>query len=342
MQSGRQERGLQAAETFTRSERPNNPDSAQRPPLGESEESVQKFACPLPDARFCGLKAALRPQRWAGASPRCGGKELFSKGGCGPSVARMLIGRKLLTLATTVRRCRNWPALVWARLRRRGGPWRVVLRDGLVLELPGPVNEYWGNFFEPAVADVYGVRQARPDVIVDVGGNIGAFSCHAAWRHPQAQVHAFEPQEVEGAAFQASVENNGLRNVMLHRQLVTRDGRQVAFAVNVANRAASGIFSESGSGQARPSVTLDVVPLAGAKSLFVKLDCEGAEGELIAWLCEQRERLPARVQVACEYHPWCPVPLAESSARLGRAGFAVTVVSKFGETYLFATSGRAD
>ena len=253
----------------------------------------------------------------------------------------MLIGRKLLTLATTVRRCRNWPALVWARLTGRGGPRRVVLRGGLVLELPGPVSEHWGQFFEPAVADVYEVGAARPDVIVDVGGNIGAFSCHAAWRHPQARVHAFEPQDIEGAAFQASVENNGVRNVVLHRQLVTRDGRAVEFAVNAENRGASGIFHEPGRGTLMPSVTLDVVPLAGAKSLFVKLDCEGAEGELIAWLCEQRGRLPARVQLACEYHPWCPVPLAESSERLRRSGFTVTSVTKFGESYLFATSDKS-
>ena len=254
----------------------------------------------------------------------------------------MLLGRKLLTLGTTVRRCRNWPALVWARLTRRGGPQRVVLRGGLVLELPGPVNEYWGNFFEPAVADVYEVGAAQPDLIIDVGGNIGAFSCHAAWRHPRARVHAFEPQDVEAATFLANVQNNGLRNVELHRQPVTRDGRMVGFSVNAANPAASGIFWEPDCARTTPSVTLDVVPLAGAKWLFVKLDCEGAEGELIEWLCEQRGRLPARVQLACEYHPWCPVPVAESCARLRRHGFVVTPVNKFGETYLFATGVLAN
>ena len=43
---------------------PNNPNASLRPPFGESEKSVRKFAHPLQDARFCGLKAALRLHRY--------------------------------------------------------------------------------------------------------------------------------------------------------------------------------------------------------------------------------------------------------------------------------------
>ena len=39
---------------------PNHPNASPQPLVGESENTVRKFARPLQDARFCGLKAALR------------------------------------------------------------------------------------------------------------------------------------------------------------------------------------------------------------------------------------------------------------------------------------------
>ena len=60
MQSERQERGLQAAETPARSERSEQPEPRTATQhLGSQKKRAWKFARLKQDARFCGLKAAL-------------------------------------------------------------------------------------------------------------------------------------------------------------------------------------------------------------------------------------------------------------------------------------------
>src|SRR5262249_11846787 len=160
--------------------------------------------------------------------------------------------------------------------------------------------------FEPAIADLYGIRGQETDIIVDVGANIGGFSCFAAYSHPNAQVHSFEPSTPHAEQFLRNVELNGLTNVILHRQAVTIAGRPIKFQVHGRGEA-SGIFLQSDHEIELTSVSLSVIDFSACRRLFMKLDCEGAEGELLEWICNNRARLPSSVYIACEYHLWTPI-----------------------------------
>ena len=200
----------------------------------------------------------------------------------------------------------------------------------------GPFNtaSAWGAIIEPAVLDVYGIRRANPDIIVDVGAHLGGFSCLAAHTHPRASVHAFEPQEDIALFLRQNIEDNGLTNVTVHPHVVTRDGRTVTFYPQ-HQPGGSGIFCQ---GSEKPvslrSVTLDVVDLEAHRSLFLKLDCEGTEAELIDWMLDNQDSLPPTVHIACEWHPWCPGSLGTTLARMRAAGFVATSRELLGETYL--------
>ena len=90
-----------------------------------------------------------------------------------------------------------------------------------------------------------------------------------------------------------------------------------------------------------PSVNLEVVDFPGSRRAFIKLDCEGAEGEIIAWICQNLPRLPASLKIACEWHGWCPIPIpmADAVALLERHEFRVETPQLFDEQYLFASRG---
>lgn len=252
-----------------------------------------------------------------------------------------LLGRKLKTLGLTIRRCTNWPALVGGKLGL-SDPAEIHLRDGFRLKIMRPLHKTWGEIFEPAIADLYGIGQAKPDIVVDVGANIGAFACHAGFIHPRATVHAFEPSKTHRAVLHENIALNDLKNVVVHDHPVTKDGRQVVFS-KLGAGGSSGIFLHEGrdSAETLQSVSLDRVEFSGFKNAFVKLDCEGAEGEIIEWLCANRERLSPYLQLACEYHPWCPVPLEESLNTLRAHGFSAEAKVMFDEPYLFASLDRA-
>lgn len=246
--------------------------------------------------------------------------------------------RKARTFATTVRRCANWFDVTHDRFRIPGARTVVRLRNGAEIQPLHGLDKTWGEIFEPALADLYDIASARPDLIVDVGANVGAFTVLAARLHPQARIVAFEPSAPHAAQLRRNAARNEVRHLVVHELAVTRDGREIVFAEQGAG-GSSGIFLPGENSVTLPSTTLDVVDFSGAQELFLKLDCEGAEGEVIPWLCEHLDRLPPRVRLGCEFHHWSPLPLEELAARLRAAGFSVTTPVRFDEQYLFARRG---
>lgn len=254
----------------------------------------------------------------------------------------MILLRKLKTLWNIFSACSNWTEIAFVKL---GVPGKRVsevhLRNGLVIELDRGLRQDWGEVFEPAIADVYGTAASDADLFIDIGTNLGSFSCLAAYTHPSARVYAFEPDEESASQAEQNFRRNKLDNITLVRAAVTEDGREIQLTKE-DNRGAANIFQASSeTGRRLSSTTLDCVDFSGAKSLFVKLDCEGAEGEIIDWLIAHRTRLPARIRIACEYHPWCPVPRSEAVKRLKEAGFDAVERLHFDEQYLFAEKAQA-
>ena len=248
-----------------------------------------------------------------------------------------VVFRKLRTLATIISRCVNWPEIAAARLGLIDRPQVIRLRDGLRIASLRSLRTTFGEIFEPAIADLYGIRRECADLIVDVGANIGAFACLAARCLPAARVHAFEPSVPHAEQLARNLANNALTNVRVHGAAVTRDGREVRFQVS-GDGGSSGLFFPGEREIIMPSVSLGVVDFSGSKRVFLKLDCEGAEGEIIQWICENRSRLPASLRIACEYHPWCPVALTDLVTLLTAHGFEVETPQLFDEQYLFASS----
>jgi FkbM family methyltransferase len=249
-----------------------------------------------------------------------------------------VLRRKLRTFSTVVARCANWPLVAAARLGLVDPPVTIRLRDGLQVESLHSLRTTFGEIFEAAIADVYGVRSIRADLVIDVGANIGGFACLAAACLPHARIHAFEPSEPHADQCERNVRLNRLENVVVQRAAVTCDGRDVRFQVN-GDGGSSGLFLPGDREIGLPSVSLDAVAFADSKRAFIKLDCEGAEGEIIEWICHNLPRLPASLRIACEWHGWCPVPLTDTVALLRRHDFSVETPVLFDEQYLFAGRG---
>ncbi len=212
----------------------------------------------------------------------------------------MILLRKLNTFRNIIATCSNWPEISLVKLglsAKRVG--EIRLRNGLVIGVDRGVRDDWGVVFEPAIVDVYGAVGSDADLFIDVGTHIGCFSCLAAYTHPSARVYAFDPNAAVAAQAERNFARNKLCNVTLVKSAVTEDGREVEFA-GMENPGSANIYNAApGAATRLSSTTLDCVDFARAESLFVKLDCEGAEGEIVGWLVAHLKRLPPRVRVAC-------------------------------------------
>jgi len=135
-------------------------------------------------------------------------------------------------------------------------------------------------------------RRLRPDVVLDVGANIGVYACILGRHRLAPKILAFEPDQENFAALQANVRLNGLTGIVEARAAAVgaRSGSATLLPAGSDNRGLSRIAPGASGGYPVAMVALDdVLPLDG-RTIVAKVDVEGYEAEVLAGA----ERLFAR------------------------------------------------
>lgn len=139
------------------------------------------------------------------------------------------------------------------------------------------------------------------DVVVDVGGNIGAFSVPAATAAHRGRLFAVEPDEHNHRLLVENLRRNGCHNAVAVRQAVTGSGGSVRL---VTETDSSGHRVEAGDGPGELVTAVRLADLFDEHKIercdFLKLDCEGAEYDILATL--PAEYFARIRRIALEYH----------------------------------------
>jgi len=229
-------------------------------------------------------------------------------------VALSRLHHRLLYLVKAPVVYRNWWAVALPKLgidtvlRLRDGS-RYFVRahtlDVAVVNEAAMLNPYLGS----------GYVQIPPDAtVIDVGANIGDFSIQAARRCPGGRVIAIEPLRDLGVLIERQASLNGVTNITWVRAALAGDE-----GITNANRDGSQYATPAAAAEQVPMISLArlVADLGLARIDLLKLDCEGAEWDILP----AAEPVLARVRQICmEYHAergWTPQRLAEWLRRLG-------------------------
>jgi FkbM family methyltransferase len=174
--------------------------------------------------------------------------------------------------------------------------------------------------------DVYrlGVDDIGPTpVVVDVGAHVGSFTLAVLERYPGAACFAFEPAPVAFRLLEANMARNGQR-VELHAKAVAHESGSAVLLVNDASAMNRLAWEDERTVDSRtlivPVVSFaDVVSDVGGRIDLLKLDCEGAEYDIV-------ERSPSSVwdsvqNIVMEVHARAGHGHDTLSAALSRNGF---------------------
>ncbi|MBX3027484.1 FkbM family methyltransferase [bacterium] len=219
----------------------------------------------------------------------------------------------------------NWLQIGAAALRGEEVT-RLRLRNGLEIEsAPGALLV--PLYKEIVYKDDYRLRRdplPPGAVVIDVGANIGMFALHVAADHGAARVLAFEPFPESFALLQRNAARNRLDAIQPIPLAIA--GQAGTRELHMQGR--HGVHSLFGtSGEA---VRIECITLADALARydvarcdFLKLDCEGAEYEI---LLDAPSDAYARIRrIALEYHDWITDHHHDELVRrLAAEGFAVT------------------
>lgn len=209
-----------------------------------------------------------------------------------------MIGRTLRRIAPGFHPTR-WTVARRALLRTVSllRPETMLLKAGYRLTIPKDDRSYytfplwWDGEYEPGNTALMR-RLLRPkDVVVDIGANVGIFTClFAKCVGPQGTVHAFEPEARNAERLRANLALNGFDWVRVHEAaLGARAGRQAIYLCD-ENRGDHTLIPQAG----RPTAEIEVETFdafaqreLGEQSVrLVKMDVQGYEARVLEGMTE--------------------------------------------------------
>ncbi|OFV97952.1 MAG: hypothetical protein A3H28_07165 [Acidobacteria bacterium RIFCSPLOWO2_02_FULL_61_28] len=221
-------------------------------------------------------------------------------------------------------------SLYFRLLNRMGIRFATIrLKNGFVVRAYTHCITILHEIWDKRDYDIPGFSWDKSMTAIDIGANQGFFSLYAASKG--ATVYAFEPCQENFAVFRWNVENNGLgEQVRMFNSAVTGKKGQVALFVGLdrSGEILSGSVSTCNPNRGGigvkatqvESVTLDSImdDLRIGKCDFLKMDCEGAEYEILRNTSRRTFRKIGRISMECHGNR-----MSEAETMLKEAGFDI-------------------
>ena len=163
----------------------------------------------------------------------------------------------------------------------------------------GIINEVWLWKVYTPVGDE--IREG--DIVVDIGAHIGAFSIFAATCARGVRVYSYEPFPQNFDLLNHNIALNQLENIEPFPVAVAGENGKRRLAVDTRNGVASTLLPSKQDHIEVNCVTLgDIFEARNIETCgFLKMDCEGAEYEI---LFNTQEEYFSRIRrISMEYHP---------------------------------------
>lgn len=143
------------------------------------------------------------------------------------------------------------------------------------------------------------------ETVIDIGGHIGSFALYAASRvGSQGKIFVYEPAPDNNAQLHRNVAQSGFLHVHAYAAAIAGSKSDRQFFYDNTNTAMHGLFQNQKNDRALlvPATTLADIFLEHAidRCNFLKMDCEGAEYEIL--YNTPRAVLQKIDRIAMEYH----------------------------------------
>lgn len=205
---------------------------------------------------------------------------------------------KIRTAYRLIRTFHNWPTAWALKLHWGEGLRTLEFRNGLRLVVRMGTGDHH-IVHEVIFASSYAktlarIEELRGGVVIDCGGHIGLFSLLAAQANPSVRVIAYEPGPDNCRVFQMNMRANAelAKRIELRQRAVSgRDGL-TRWHFDSRRPEVSSIYNVSSDDDEVKMESLDtIVGSVSERPLFVKMDIEGAEYDVIertvsaTWAC---------------------------------------------------------
>ncbi len=185
---------------------------------------------------------------------------------------------------------------------------KLVRTNDVVLEIPPELTtQYLHRPYEPITTRAFLGALAPGAVVVDVGANLGYYTCIAAKAvGPNGHVHAVEPTPDTVQLLNRNVAINGAGNVTVHEVAAASESGERAFNLTEVSDS-NNLYSGHPNADTRETVTVKAVrldDLVEGRADLIKVDAEGAEPEVLAGMEDLLSR-SSGARLLIEWNPAC-------------------------------------
>ncbi len=232
---------------------------------------------------------------------------------------------KLIRLRKNVK---NWYLRPLERYGLAGKEITYHLRNGLRFTFASVKN--WSSLWiveEMLIKHPYNNEKVvlkKGDIVIDIGGNCGAFSILQAKLYEGIVIHAYEPDPDNFKYLEMNIEQNGYQDsITAHEYAVTGKSAESLELHKSAVQAGahSAVRQEGGETITVPAVSLSAILKDYPEVAFLKIDCEGGEYDIL--LNTPKELFSKVKYIAMEYHTVEGNSVDELTERLTDMDFTV-------------------
>lgn len=189
-----------------------------------------------------------------------------------------------------IKNVKNWNQFLYKHLTKSKDAMIINTRDGYKLKIR-PCNTEMSMFIEIWIDKCYnqhGFKIRDSDIVIDIGGNIGMFSAYAAKENVSGKIYAFEPIKENYEIFKENILLNNMQsNVNVNNVAVAKVAGKVEMNIfDAGNSGTSSLYNKDNKESRKTEVEAinleNFILVNNIKRIdFLKVDCEGAEYEII-------------------------------------------------------------
>ncbi len=213
---------------------------------------------------------------------------------------------KLRGFVSIIRIYQNWPIVTLDHLHLLKNKDTLVYKIRNGLKIITRTDDYDRHVIDNIFSGEYevsGFTVNKTDTVVVIGAHIGAFTLYAAQKATNGKVIAYEPSTDNFRQLVKNIGLNGYKNITVHNLAVSDRCRKVRLYLPSSSFLNNNLFRKNDNFELVKSVTLkDIFSHHKIdKCHFLKLDCEGAEYDIL--ISAPGDILNMINRIVFEYHP---------------------------------------
>ena len=218
----------------------------------------------------------------------------------------MAFFEKIKIFKDTIKQIQNWYTPIKFYLGISNKEKIIYFKNGMkcIIRNKSDSIAFFENYFLKVNNPNKKFEIKKEDIVIDIGSHIGYFTIYAANNADQGLVYSIEPYKESFKILEKNLKLNNLTNVKLFNAAISKVTEQITLYIDKKNHIGNSIFETNETIESEKVDSFSLKDFVNNNKIekidFLKIDCEGAEFEIL--LNFDKELMKKINKISAEVH----------------------------------------